>query len=260
MKCYQTRSYRKRLFKTAMLSYGIEPDCPFQRDNDTCVLRHPDNNKWFALVMHASYDRFGIDKEGEVDIVNLKSSAIMIPTLCQTAGIFPAYHMSKRNWISVLLDGSVSKKDIDTLLDMSYELTKGKSRGKYSSIFRISNWIVPANPRFFDMAEVMESDENGTFCFKQSSNVCTGDTVYLYFAAPVSAIRFRCEAVEVNIPDNYQDEHVSVTRLMRLRVTREYPLPGITLPFLREYGVTTVRGPRGMPLHLKEALDLAYPD
>lgn len=260
MKKNGTRSYRKRLFKSAMEAYGIQPDCPFRQDNDTCVLRHPENRKWFALVMHTAYSRFGIDREGEVDVVNLKSSPIMIPTLCQEEGIFPAYHMSKGNWISVLLDGSVPKKDIDALLDISYELTRAKAGGRKTSGFRISSWIVPANPRYFDMEKVMETDEEGTFCFKQSSSVCVGDTIYLYVAAPVSAIRYRCEAVEVNIPDDYRDRHVSVTKLMRLRVTKEYPLPGVPLAFMREYGVTTVRGPRSMPLQLKEAMDLTHPD
>lgn len=49
--------------------------------------------------------------------------------LKQKKGFFPAYHMNKDSWISILLDGSVSEEEIKNLLDLSYKLTmKKKSR------------------------------------------------------------------------------------------------------------------------------------
>ena len=45
-------------------------------------------------------------------------------------GIFPAYHMNKASWITAALDGSVSAETIELLLDVSYEMTKPKSRRK----------------------------------------------------------------------------------------------------------------------------------
>lgn len=38
-------------------------------------------------------------------------------------GILPAYHMNKEHWITILLDGTVSKEKICELIDISYELT-----------------------------------------------------------------------------------------------------------------------------------------
>ncbi len=32
--------------------YGIKYDCPFEDELDAWVFRHPDNKKWFALVMN----------------------------------------------------------------------------------------------------------------------------------------------------------------------------------------------------------------
>ena len=46
----------------------------------------------------------------------------------QEKGIFPAYHMSKTCWISVLLDGSVSDETLSFLIDVSFELTSKKSK------------------------------------------------------------------------------------------------------------------------------------
>ena len=252
------KSCRKWLLKTALEQYGTEPDYPFSDDNDSAVLRHDGHGKWYALIMTVPYAQLGLPQEGSVHILNVKTDPILGGSMREQPGIFPAYHMNKQRWLSVLLDGSVPKKTIRTLLDISYGLTAPKKGPAKRGAFRISHWIVPANPKYVSMEEILEEDENGTFCFKQSSNVCVGDTVYIYVAAPVSGIRYRCEAVEVNIPDDYHDENLNVTRLMRLRLLQTYDRSPIDLPLLREYGVLSVRGPRGMPRALEEEIEARY--
>ena len=49
-------------------------------------------------------------------------------TFLQEKGIFPAYHMSKTCWISVLLDGTVSEETLSFLIDISFELTDKKCK------------------------------------------------------------------------------------------------------------------------------------
>ena len=249
---------KSRLFRAAMNAYGIEGDHPFSGDSVTTVLRHSVTRKWFALVMHIPRDRLEPGGTGSVDVVNLKNSPLMMGSLTREPGIYPAYHMSRSSWISVVLDGTVPDDTLFALLDMSYQLTSSVKKSRSGAHFRISRWIVPANPRWFDLEEILRPDEAGTFLFKQSSRIEVGDTVFLYVAAPVSAIRYKCEAVEVNIPDDYKDEHVTVNRLMRLRMIQEYSDPPIGLALMRAHGVTTVRGPRGMPLSLQEEIDALY--
>ena len=41
-------------------------------------------------------------------------------------GIYPAYHMSKTHWVSVLLDGSASEDTLSFLIDVSFDLTDKK--------------------------------------------------------------------------------------------------------------------------------------
>ena len=256
----RTGSQTSRLFRAAMDAYGIEGDHPFSGDSVTTVLRHSVSRKWFALVMHIPRDRLEPGGEGTVDVVNLKNSPLMMGSLTQEPGIYPAYHMNHSSWISVLLDDTVPDDTLFALLDMSYQLTFPKKIARSPGHFRISRWIVPANPRWFDLDVILRPDKDGCFLFKQSSSVCVGDTVYVYVAAPVSAIRFKCEAVEVNIPDDYRDNHVTVKKLMRLRIEREYADPPVSLSLMREHGVTTVRGPRSMPLSLQEEIEHLYRD
>ncbi len=104
-------------------TYSVEPDFPFQRDDVSCVFRHTGNRKWFALALRIPYRTIGIQKGGEVDILNLKCDPILMGPLRNKPGFRPAYHMNKDRWITVLLDGSAAREDITALLAMSYDLT-----------------------------------------------------------------------------------------------------------------------------------------
>lgn len=111
------------LFSFVNEHYGIvEPDYPFS-DDASAVLRHPENRKWFALVMRVPKSKFGIKSDNAVDILNLKSDPILIGSLRLKDGFFPAYHMNKEKWITIFLDGTVPKNEICDLLDLSYDLT-----------------------------------------------------------------------------------------------------------------------------------------
>lgn len=103
--------------------YGIYGDHPWQKDPDSCVFRHPENSKWFALTMNVSYSVLGIDKDGTADILNVKCDPLLIGSLTENSGYLPAYHMNKNHWITILLDGSLPKEQIYPLIDMSYNLT-----------------------------------------------------------------------------------------------------------------------------------------
>ena len=59
-----------------------------------------------------------------VDLLNVKCDPILIGSLRQQKGYFPAYHMNKDSWISILLDGSVPSDEIKNLIEISYNLTK----------------------------------------------------------------------------------------------------------------------------------------
>lgn len=106
--------------------YDILPDYPWNDLPNAAVFRHKNNKKWFALIMEVGYDKLNIDKPGTVNVINLKNIPEMIGSIRQEDGILPAYHMNKEHWITVLLDGTVSKERICDLIDISYELTNGK--------------------------------------------------------------------------------------------------------------------------------------
>ena len=116
---------KKLLFERIKKVYGVESDYPFNDEN--AVFRHKHNKKWFALVMNIPENKFGLKSDKKVDVVNLKCDPNLTEELFRDFGIFPAYHMSKTKWISVLLDGRVDFEKVKMLVDVSYYLTENKT-------------------------------------------------------------------------------------------------------------------------------------
>ena len=108
-------------------TYGTSPDYPFDEDFDTAVLRHDDNRKWYAIVMRISRRKFGFDSDEVVDVVNLKLPVEMFGSFGTSDGVYPAYHMNKLHWISVLLPDAPEDL-VQFLVDVSFEATKDKRK------------------------------------------------------------------------------------------------------------------------------------
>lgn len=80
--------------------------------------------------MEVPKDKLGLTGKDILSVVNFKCDPVLIGSLLGKSGYFPAYHMSKTNWITVALDGSVSEDEIKMLLDMSFEATASKHKAK----------------------------------------------------------------------------------------------------------------------------------
>lgn len=107
--------------------YGTSADYPFDDSFETAVLRHTDNKKWYALVMRVSRRRFLEDSDEVVDVVNLKIPLELFGAFDAFEGVYPAYHMNKRHWISVILS-DVPSDLLCHLVDLSYDATRSKKK------------------------------------------------------------------------------------------------------------------------------------
>ena len=126
----EDKAMTKQQFLQACLNtYGTSPDYPFDEDFETAVLRHSDNRKWYAIVMKVSRRKFGFDDDGIIDVVNLKLPTEMFGSFGASDGVYPAYHMNKLHWISVLLPDAPDDV-VKFLVNVSFEATKTKSKIK----------------------------------------------------------------------------------------------------------------------------------
>ena len=114
---------KQSFFEYCLNTYGTSPDYPFDEDLETAVLRHSNNHKWYAIVMRVSRRKFGFDSDEMIDVVNLKLPLEMFGSFGTADGVYPAYHMNKLHWISVLLPDATDNL-IEFLVHASYEATK----------------------------------------------------------------------------------------------------------------------------------------
>ena len=124
---------KQELFDLCLNLYGTSPDYPFDEDFETAVLRHGDTRKWYAIVMRVPRRKFGFDSDEVIDVVNLKLPTEMFGSFGAAEGVYPAYHMNKLHWISIILDGSMTDDDIFHLIDESYKLTAPKEQKRKRS-------------------------------------------------------------------------------------------------------------------------------
>ncbi len=116
---------KQQLFEFCFNAYGTSPDYPFDEDSLTAVLRHGDNRKWYAIVMRVPRYKFGLENNEIIDVVNLKLPTEMFGSFGAADGVYPAYHMNKLHWISVLLPDTPDDV-LRFLVNVSFEATKVK--------------------------------------------------------------------------------------------------------------------------------------
>ena len=116
---------QQQFLEYCLNTYGTSPDYPFDEDFETAVLRHADNRKWYAIVMRVSRHKLGFESDEVIDVVNLKLPTEMFSSFGASDGVYPAYHMNKLHWISVLLPDAPNDV-VHFLANVSFEATKSK--------------------------------------------------------------------------------------------------------------------------------------
>lgn len=142
-----------RIAREAEKLFGDKIDFPFSTAPEYGVFRNPENRKWYGIIMNIPKSK--IEKQGRaskrgvkgsaravsakksidkrraaslsaddaiVEIINVKIDPEKSIELKKRRGFYDAYHMSKKNWITIALDGSVSDGLIVDLLKKSRAL------------------------------------------------------------------------------------------------------------------------------------------
>lgn len=114
----------KRIMTRVQEKYGNQLEYLWEKSPDTAVLRHEGNQKWYAVLMKISWDKLEKGREGLVEAVNFKHD--QVADLLSQKGIYPAFHMNKRYWISLPLDDTLSDEELLELIEKSWNLTLKK--------------------------------------------------------------------------------------------------------------------------------------
>lgn len=91
------------------------------------------------------------------DVVNIKVDPRQMDKLLDLDGIYPSYHMSKKTWISLVLDETIPDQTIFELIRGSRSLVAPKHLRKPSEPHY---WIVPVNLKYYDIGEEFSASED----------------------------------------------------------------------------------------------------
>ena len=105
--------------------YGENHVNPFKKHPDILAFVN-EKNKWYALLSDVEYNKLNknTDITTKVKILNLKYTTDKILDIIDNKNIFPAYHMNKKHWISIVLDKNIKLETIKELIDISFSLVK----------------------------------------------------------------------------------------------------------------------------------------
>ncbi len=126
-KCFDPSAFRfeqtMQLIEYARKAFGTDIEFPF-KDHGTGVLRRADNAKWYAALITIPMTKLGSDSNQTVEIVNLHASKERVTELLDMPHFYPAWHMNKKSWFTVILDGSVDNGELFALLAESFGSVK----------------------------------------------------------------------------------------------------------------------------------------
>ena len=126
LSCFERDVFRseqaKQIISYAKNKYAAECEFLWAKFPKNAVLRRADTNKWFALLGVLDYSKLNIDKDGKTEILNLRIPKEEVENTVDSRSFFPAYHMNKKSWYTICLDGSIKTQEILSRLDKSYSL------------------------------------------------------------------------------------------------------------------------------------------
>ncbi len=126
--CFEPEVFKSKVTKAVIAyclkKYGDSPEHLWERSPDNAILRRRDNKKWYAAILTVKRSKLSGDSDREVEIIDLRLPPEEMEKTVDGVKIFPGYHMNKKHWITICLDGSVDIKEICARIDESYILAK----------------------------------------------------------------------------------------------------------------------------------------
>ena len=126
--CYETVVFKAEqsvvLISYVREKYGDELEYLWDKFPDNAVWRRKDNKKWYGALLSVSRRKLGIPSDEIVEIIDLRTAPEVIENLIDSVRFFPGWHMNKKHWYTIILDGTVSVDEICRRVDESYLLAK----------------------------------------------------------------------------------------------------------------------------------------
>lgn len=129
-KCFIDDVFKSNSAKAVMQYVSSKYDTPLEflwkNFPDNAIYRRKDNQKWYAVILTIARNKIGFDGNSTIEILDLRIDPMQLKQTIDNKRYFPGYHMNKKNWYTICLDGSVENDELFKRIDISYRLAKKK--------------------------------------------------------------------------------------------------------------------------------------
>lgn len=102
------------------------PEFLWEKFPNYAVFRRRDNRKWYAVIMVVPRNKLKLSGTDELEILNLRVEPEELNRIVDGEKYFRGWHMNKKSWMTLRLDGALSDEEIFSRLTQSYRLAARK--------------------------------------------------------------------------------------------------------------------------------------
>lgn len=112
----------RAVIEYARNTYGDELQFLWEKFSQNAVLRRKDTQCWYGVLLTVSRRKLGFNSDETATVLDLRMPPEAADKTIDYKSYFPGYHMNKKHWLTVVLDGSVATEEIYKKIDESYRL------------------------------------------------------------------------------------------------------------------------------------------
>lgn len=118
--------YAKKIITYIKDKYNDDLEFLWEKFENNAICRNKKNNKWYMAILIVNENKLGLPGNNDIEIIDLMYQKDQIEEIIDSKKVFPGYHMNKKSWITIKLDGSMPIEEIYKLLDNSYNISLTK--------------------------------------------------------------------------------------------------------------------------------------
>lgn len=118
--------YADKIVKYIKEKYQDNLEYLWPKFPQNAIIRRSDNKKWYVALLTVEKNKIGLEENEKIEIIDLRCKPEELKNIIDGKKYFAGYHMNKKYWLTVCLDGSVDLQEIFSRIDDSYLLAKNK--------------------------------------------------------------------------------------------------------------------------------------
>lgn len=125
-KCYETEIFEtaqaQMIIKYVRETYGDELEFLWTKFPNNAVWRRKDNKKWYGAMLTVSGKKIGLKSDKIEEIIDLRMFPEESATVLSREHYYPGWHMNKKSWYTLVLDGSITDDELKKRVRESFDL------------------------------------------------------------------------------------------------------------------------------------------